>query len=314
MIFVSGENLIDFISDSNLTYKPLVGGSALNTAVALGKLKSNVFFFSRISKDLFGKMIMRELVKNNVRVNLVERTEDQSTVAIVSNNKNPEFNIYKENTASINLKKFKIKKNIFKRVKLSHFSSISLAIDPSANTHLKLIASIKKNSKSLISIDPNIRPSIINNKRSYIKKFYRFLKLANIIKMSKEDYEYISNKNPDIQIKKWIKKYSINIFILTLGSEGSILYNDKYRIFQKANKIKVNDTVGAGDSFIAGIISFLEKGRFLNLKKLINLSKEDLENCLFFASKVAEKNCLKKGCNPPNLNEVNKFIKLDTLQ
>ena len=113
MIFIAGENLIDFISE-NKKYKAFAGGSSLNTAVALGKLKSDVYFFSRISNDFFGKMLFEYLKKNNVNLSLVQKTNDQSTLAIVSNKVKPEFNIYLNKTASINLKNYKFKKKFLK--------------------------------------------------------------------------------------------------------------------------------------------------------------------------------------------------------
>ena len=89
MIFVAGENLIDTISYKNNKniFKTFVGGSTLNTALALGRLKSNVYFFSRISNDFFGKTIIEHLKKSNVKLNLIQKTNDQTTVAFVSNKK-----------------------------------------------------------------------------------------------------------------------------------------------------------------------------------------------------------------------------------
>ena len=57
-----------------------------------------------------------------------------------------------------------MKKNIYKKIKVSHFSSIYLALQQSANTLINLIKFLKKNTNSLISIDPNIRPGVIEIK------------------------------------------------------------------------------------------------------------------------------------------------------
>ncbi len=312
MIFVSGENLIDLIADKKDIYKPFVGGSSLNTALALGRLKSKVFFYSRISNDYFGKMIFDHLKKSNVNVSLIERTNDQSTIAIVVNKKKPEFSIHFMNTASINFKSFKINKNYLNKIKFSHFSSISLALSPSAETHIKLMHHLKRNTKSIISIDPNVRPSVIKNKKNYLQNFKKFMKYADIIKMSNEDFSYISKNKLDSQVRYWLNKYSIKIFIITLGDKGSILYTNKYKIFQKTEKIKVIDTVGAGDSFIAGVIAYLDMNKIQSNNQITNISKENLINCLYFATKVAEKNCLEEGNNPPYLKKVQQFINSHT--
>ena len=311
MIFVAGENLIDSISyqKNKDIFKTFVGGSTLNTAIALGRLKSNIYFFSRISNDFFGKIIINHLLKSNVNLDLIQRTNDQTTVAFVNNNKKPQFIFYSKDTAFKNLRTFSLKKNIYKKIKLSHFSSISLALQPSANTLLKLIKFLKTNTSSIISIDPNIRPGIIENKKWYLKRFKEYLYYGDIIKMSDEDYKYLSKKKYDTQILKWVKEYNISVFILTLGERGTILYTNKFKINVKAKKTKTKDTVGAGDCFIAGIIFYLEKFNNLNLISLNKISEKNWLNCLNFASIISSINCKREGCDPPHYKEVSKFIK-----
>ncbi len=311
MIFVAGENLIDTISYKNNKniFKTFVGGSTLNTALALGRLKSNVYFFSRISNDFFGKIIIDHLKKSNVKLDLIQRTDDQTTVAFVSNRKKPEFIFYSNETAFKNLSSFSLSKTILRKITLSHFSSISLTLQPSADTLMKMIKYLKKNSNSIISIDPNIRPGIIENKKWYLKRFNEFLKYGDIIKMSDEDFRYVSHKKYDDEIIKWIDKYKISLFILTLGRSGSILYTNKTKIKFNAMKIKARDTVGAGDCFIAAIIYYLEKSKKLSLNSINNLSNDNWKSCVNFATLVSAKNCEREGCDPPLLKEVIKTMK-----
>jgi len=313
MIFVAGENLIDTISYKNNKniFKTFVGGSTLNTALALGRLKSNVYFFSRISNDFFGKTIIEHLKKSNVKLNLIQKTNDQTTVAFVSNKKKPEFIFYSNKTAFRNLSSFSLSNTTLRKIKLSHFSSISLALQPSADTLMRMIKYLKKNSKSIISIDPNIRPGIIENKKWYLSRFKEFLKYGDIIKMSDEDFRYISHKKYDDEIIKWINKYKICVFILTLGKSGSILYTKNIKIKLSALKIKTIDTVGAGDCFIAAVIYYLEKSKNLSLNSINKLSKDNWKNCINFATLVSSKNCEREGCDPPLLKEVIKTMKLD---
>ncbi len=308
MILVAGENLIDFIPFNKKKYTYFVGGSALNTAVTLGRLNSETYFCSQISNDFFGKIIFDYLRKNNVKTNLIKKTNQYSTIAIVSSKKKPDFNIYTKDTASINFKNYNLTQNLINKFKLAHFSSIGLALDPSGITFLKIMKQIKKNKKTIISFDPNIRAAIINSKSEFIKRFNKILQYSDIVKMSDDDLKYLTKQKYDKKIMSWIKKYSVKIFILTLGSNGSVLYTNKYKIVHKGQKIKVIDSVGAGDTFIGGIISYLDNHNFLNKNKLKDISRKNFLECIQFASKVAEKNCGKEGCNPPFLNKVTKFI------
>jgi len=94
MIICSGENLIDFVpnSEDSESFKACVGGSPLNTAIGLGAMKTPVYFFSRISNDFFGKKIISFLKKHNVKTNLIQKTSDKTTLGFISNKKKPEQN------------------------------------------------------------------------------------------------------------------------------------------------------------------------------------------------------------------------------
>ena len=308
MILCSGENLIDFVPVSKNTeiFKACVGGSPLNTAIGLGAMNAPVYFFSRISNDFFGRKIIIFLKKNNVKTNLIQKTSDKTTLGFVSNRNKPEFSFYANQTADRNLSHYDFKKSILKKIVLAHFSSISLVLKPGSETYFKIIKNLKKT--SLISIDPNIRSSLIENKNNYLTRFKQFLKLADIIKLSDEDFNYLSNNNnPDKVIPNWIQKNNISFVILTLGEKGSILYTKKLRIFIKSYKVKVADTVGAGDIFQAAVINYLYKSKNLSNDQLLNLKKSDWEKCLKFASKAAAINCTKEGCYPPTEREINRF-------
>ena len=93
MILCCGENLIDVVPLNDLedSYKTCVGGSPLNTALALGVLKTPVYFFSRISYDFFGKRILNFLNKKNVNTSLCQRSSDLTTIGFVNKKTNPEL-------------------------------------------------------------------------------------------------------------------------------------------------------------------------------------------------------------------------------
>ena len=101
-----------------------------------------------------------------------------------------------------------------------------------------------------------------------------------------------------------------NLIMLEHGKKYRkvVLFTKKYYIKIKAKKVYTKDTVGAGDSFIAGVIFYLEKFKKLDLDSMDKLKKENWVNCIEFASVVASKNCSREGCDPPNIKEVSNFI------
>ena len=278
MILVCGENVIDFIpsEEKKEYFKACIGGSPLNTALSLGRLNQKVYFFSRISNDFFGEKIINFLNKNNVNTSLVQRTDDLTAVAIVSDKKNPQFSFHAAQTADRNINEYSLDNNFRDNLSLAHFSSISLVLEPGSETYFKMMKDLQK--KSLISIDPNIRESLIPNKNFYIDRFKQFLTIADIIKLSDEDFEYFASlKDKDSIIKKWILNNKVSVIILTQGPIGVTLYTKKYKISIKSIKTKVVDTIGAGDSFQAGVISWLMNNNFIFKNKLKNIGQNRME-------------------------------------
>ena len=300
MILVCGENVIDFIpsEEKKEYFKACIGGSPLNTALSLGRLNQKVYFFSRISNDFFGEKIINFLNKNNVNTSLVQRTDDLTAVAIVSDKKNPQFSFHAAQTADRNINEYSLDNDFRDNLSLAHFSSISLVLEPGSETYFKMMKDLQK--KSLISIDPNIRESLIPNKNFYIDRFKQFLTIADIIKLSDEDFEYFASlKDKDSIIKEWILNNKVSVIILTQGPIGVTLYTKKYKISIKSIKTKVVDTIGAGDSFQAGVISWLMNNNFIFKNKLKILDKTEWKSCLDYANKIASFCCMKEGCDPP---------------
>ena len=309
MILCSGENLIDNvpIKGAKDSYKACVGGSPLNTALSLGKLKIPIYFFSRISNDFFGKKIINLLNKNNVNTSFVQRSNDPTTMGFINIDKrNTEFTFFANQTSDRNLTNYHFPTNFKKKIKLAHFSSISLVLKPGSETYFKMMRDLSK--YCLISIDPNIRKNLIEDKIFFKKRFNEFLNIANIIKLSDEDFSYFYNiERADKIIPKWLSKYKIKFVILTFGNKGSKIYTKDFSIKINSLKIKVNDTVGAGDSYIAGIIAWLYKKNLLEKNQIEKISKKKWFECLQFASKIAAITCMRDGCNPPSLNELKKI-------
>ena len=133
----------------------------------------------------------------------MQRTDDLTAVAIVSDKKNPQFSFHAAQTADRNINEYSLDNDFRDNLSLAHFSSISLVLEPGSETYFKMMKDLQK--KSLISIDPNIRESLIPNKNFYIDRFKQFLTIADIIKLSDEDFEYFASlKEKDSIIKEWI--------------------------------------------------------------------------------------------------------------
>mgnify|MGYP001161103444 FL=1 len=309
MILCCGEALIDFMplekADSQIFYKPCPGGSSLNTAVALGRLNHNVGMLTGISNDLFGKQLIAHLEESNVDCSLVVRSNLDTTLAFVSAESlegNVEYAFYAKETADRSISVENLPKSLPDNIEVLEFGSISLVMEPSASSYEHLM--FRESTKRFISLDPNIRPDFIPDALVFQKRFDSWLDHVDLLKLSDADLEWLyPNRNIDDAVSHILSK-KVQAVFLTMGEKGASAYTKNHQIFAKTPFVSVKDTVGAGDSFHAGLLYKLAKMDRLKLGQLKEIKEPELKASLQFAMKVAALTCTNTGASPPKIDEI----------
>ena len=306
MILCCGEALIDFLprktADGATAYQPFCGGSVYNTAIALGRLGVPVGLYTGLSTDFFGDMLQEGLKASKVSLKYTKVWEKPSTLAFVKLTKgHARYSFFDDNSSGRMLTKRDWPK-LEKKVQALHFGSISLIPEPGGDT---LEGLLKREAKSrVISVDPNIRPGMIKDRRAHLARLHRMIALADIVKVSDEDVAWMTGKD-DLKAaaKKWLK-LGAKIVVVTRGGEGVTAFTSGYSLSQPARKVKVADTVGAGDTFTAGLLTALRAAKLLGKKKLAAISEADLGAALAFAARAAAVTCSRPGADPPWAKEL----------
>lgn len=311
MIISLGEALIDFISLDGLKFSGFPGGSPMNTSIAISRLGTPAKFLGRISNDMFGCRLIDHLQDNSVGTDMVLRAEDKTTLSFVQKQADGQarYAFFANNTADVNLSEEELNKIIIpKEAKIIHFGSISLSMEPCGTT---ITDFLKKNHTGLVlSFDPNIRPSLVENRADYLKKFRELCTISTLIKLSDEDLEWIY---PDIASDEAVKallKSGISLIALTTGKTGAWLINKNNRVLSPIYNLPVSDTIGAGDTFHGALLSYLHDKNWLTGEILAGLTKEELLDMGNFANKAAGINCSRSGANPPTVVEMEKEWKV----
>ena len=306
MIVCCGEALIDFLprklADGAAAYQPFVGGGIFNTSIALGRLGVKTGFFSGLSTDFFGDMLRDGLKASKVDLRYVKTWDKPSTLAFVKlTNGQAQYSFFDDNSASRMLT-VKDLPRLDDKVEALHFGSISLIPEPGGST---LEALMKREAKRrVLSIDPNIRPSQIKNRRAHVARLNRMIAMTDIVKISDEDIEWMTGKR-DLKAvaRKWLKS-GAKIVVITKGADGMEGFTARDHIVQPAVKVKVADTVGAGDTINAGLLAALKDANLLDKKKLAVISGDQLAAAMAFAAKAAAITCSRPGANPPWAKEL----------
>lgn len=299
-IICYGESLIDFTYENN-TFTPHQGGSPYNVAVALGRLGIDVGYVTQLSNDMFGDMLEEHLKNNHVRTNYIKRTNAPSTLAFVKTtaNQEPEYAFYSNNAADVILTNNDLPKNI--NTKIHHFGSISIAQEPCGTAFENYITDLN----GFVSFDPNIRPSLIPDRKKYLERFNNILQKTNLLRMSLCDFQWLFPKESKESFVDRMFKQNIHLVAITAGENGSWIYTPDHTIFQEASNIKVMDTIGAGDTYTAGLLSVLVN--YVKNNKVELITKEILNEAICTATVAAAINCSRKGANPPTLSEIKTF-------
>lgn len=197
-------------------------------------------------------------------------------------------------------------------VKVLHFGSISLVLEPGASVLETLMhRESGVGGGRIISLDPNVRPGLIKNRKAYRRRFEKWVRLVDIIKLSRADFEFLyPRRDFEEVIGEWFMM-GISLCIVTLGGDGAIGYTASGgTAYAPTPQVQVADTVGAGDAFIAATLSYLDQRGYLEQReKVRTLEASELADCLAFAGRAAAINCSRQGANPPFKYEMAQFAK-----
>src|SRR5665648_34019 len=317
-VLCGGEILLDFISkevgkglDHSIMFEKRPGGSIFNVVVALRRLGVPVSFLTKIGGDEFGHGLMDIIKKEKINIECLKRDIGlKTTLAFVAVNKEgkPEFKFYRENEADTMLTVSEVKGINPKNYSIYHFCSISLLKKPASDAYLELFNMFYKE-KVITSFDPNIRPSLIKDKKDFLSMFFKISKIVDILKMSDDDLKYITGLS-DVKegLRKILNKINSSLILVTLGKNGVLsYYKGQFMYMPTFDKIKIKETTGCGDAFMAAIIYGL-----LKCENFLQLSTSKLIEILTFANGVATIVGTRYGASNsmPRLQEAEELISL----
>lgn len=309
MIIVIGEALIDLIQDreNNDEYKAVVGGANANVAIALARLETPHTFLARISTDSFGRQIREKLTKNNVNLDKAIETKEPTTLAVVSINSqgSPSYSFYVNGTADWGWTPEELPQLEAKAIQ---FGCLTMAMEP-GNLVIEEWAKAQAEAKT-ISHDINMRPALGFDQAKELKRVNRVNSFSHIIKASDEDLEWLDpSRTPNETATEWSKN---KLVLITKGSEGVDVYRDGSKLFNvPSRKIKVVDTVGAGDTFTANLLAQLLENNHLGenpTQKLMDIKDEDLLTYVHIAGIAASINCERAGAEPPTKADLDEVL------
>jgi fructokinase len=311
---VCGEALIDLVqadvasNDSfSSTWLALSAGGPMNSAVALGKLGADTHFLGRLSKDAFGRQMRQHILEANVKLDLATESSQATSIAVVSLDEQgvASYTFHFNDTANFGWQ-------IDDLPELSsddwlHIASLSCIVSPGAEVLLDWMRDVEAG----VSYDINVRPTVITDPDLYWSKVQPWLRVVGrrqgIVKASDEDIKFLAkaeasgagqNGSDPVELAgTWVEQYGLGLAVITLGPGGGVAIEPGGNITRVPGfPTTVVDTVGAGDTFMAGFLDGWVKLRL------------GLEGALERGAAAASIVCSRRGAQPPTSTEVDDLI------
>lgn len=301
MIVCCGEALIDMIPKSTTLgcdgFVPHCGGSALNTAIVLARMGASAGLLTAISRDMFGRQLDTRLADAGVDRSLTIATNRPTTLAFVHLVAGEaQYSFYDENSAGRMLQPADLP-DLPDNVRCLLLGGISLCHSPGADAFETLG---KVGGGRLIMLDPNIRPGFIGDEVPYRNRLGRMMARANILKLSEPDLDWYDPR--PAQTTPWAEKLDDllktgpSLILFTQGARGAVAcHKDGRRIKVSAQKVRVDDTVGAGDAFNAGFLARLDALGLLTPDAVDNIATQALRDAVTSATRAAAASLSRSG-------------------
>lgn len=301
VILVAGEALFDLVVDGTDDVRAHAGGGPFNTARTIGRLQQPVAFLGRVSTDRFGTTIERMLGADGVRLDAVVRTDEPTTLALAEVDPAgvARYRFYVQGTSATGLTPDAALAALPHAVASLHVGTLGLTLEPVATAMEAVVEELA--GKTLIAVDPNIRPWVIDDAEAYRRRLRRVLAKSHVLKVSEEDVAWLDPKSPPIATARALLDTGPVVVLLTRGSDGVVVVTPEGEWPVKVQAAAVVDTIGAGDAFGGGFLAWW-RSKGLDIAALAN-SDAVVEGARF-ACLVAARTVERPGASPPRLSEL----------
>ncbi|MGM9484729.1 carbohydrate kinase family protein [Roseateles sp. NT4] len=250
-----GEALTDLIRTGPDRWRSACGGSPWNVAVAMSALGQLSAFAGAISQDPFGNELWQCSQEANLDMRFIQQLPRPPLLAVVHEVDPPRYFFIGHDSADLHFRPEGLPMGWTRGLRWAHFGSLGLVRQPLAERLLSLAHALKSEGR-LISYDPNFRAPPMD--ASYDDTLEQMCRLADVIKVSDEDlrglFRLPDHRSGLAQIAAWNPGAWL---LLTRGEAGATLYHGVEECTALPPRVDVVDTIGAGDSAMAGLLDSL---------------------------------------------------------
>ncbi len=305
---VCGEALFDVFSTgvtpTGLSLDARIGGSPLNVAVGLSRLGQSAALVTVLSAGFLGDRLRHYLAQEGVDLRLTRLDSAPTTLSLVGVDAHgvPSYAFYGEAGADRLLDE-SILQAWPGDVDCIHVGSYTTVVGRTAHTQRQLID--RERHRSLIAYDPNVRLNVEPDGTIWRAQLEWMLSRAHLLKISEEDLHLLYPQESPADFAHRALTGGVSLVVVTRGADGAVAWTPQLGALESPPvPVQVVDTVGAGDTFQAALLTWLaERGR-LEPEALAQLAADELAQALGFAGQAAALTCSRRGADLPRRVEM----------
>ncbi|HET6729622.1 MAG TPA: carbohydrate kinase [Jiangellaceae bacterium] len=309
MIVVAGEALVDLVAEEDGRYRAVPGGSPANVAVGLSRLGVRTHMLARLGTGRFGRIIREHLSRNGVGLDLAVDSSEPATLAVVSldTDGRAAYDFYVDGTADWGWSPAELPVSLPTGTTAFCTGSLAVALEPGATAITDLMRRTAAAGVSIV-LDPNLRPALLGERATAMRRLEAQIALADVVKVSDEDLAWVAPDENPADVAARLLDLGPKLVVVTLGAAGAFASTlHGARVVVPAHPIEVVDTVGAGDAFTAGLVDALGRYDLLGGDARDHLGRctdATLQAVVARAALIAGLTCARRGADPPTAAEV----------
>jgi len=306
MFVVCGEALMDVFATGStpagVALDARIGGSPLNVAIGLARLAQPVAFFGGLSDGFLGDRLLQALKEESVGTSCTVRVPAPTTLGLVGLDARgvPSYAFYGEGAADRQLPLAALAD--VPVAAAYHFGSYAMVVEPVAATQRALVE--REWQRSVIAYDPNIRLNVEPDIQRWRDTLQWMLPRTALLKVSDEDLALLYPGVAAAELAAQWLAAGVSLVVVTRGGEGAWAWTATQHLATPPVPVEVMDTVGAGDTFQAALLTALAERGVLTREALRSLSPDALAAALHFAAQAAAITCSRRGADLPRRGEL----------
>lgn len=307
MFVVCGEALLDVFAvgdtPTGMTLDARVGGSPFNVAVGLARLGQRAAFLGGVSRGFLGERLLRALRDEGVDLRCAQLHDAPTTLGLVGVDAHgvPSYAFYGHGAADRQLS-LEALQSIPAEARALQFGSYAMVVEPAASTLRALVAA--ERGRRFIAYDPNVRLNVEPSVPRWRETVAWMAPHCDLLKISDEDAGLLF---PDVPLDElaagWLAA-GAGLVVVTRGARGALAWTAATCAQVEAVPVTLVDTVGAGDTFQAALLTWLAEHDALDRARLCALQEQALRDALGFASRAAAITCSRRGADLPRRHEL----------